>query len=202
METLTFSEHIGITTGQDDQIDYLIEVLYKSRSEEHELRTARNGWQVRDVLNTSVTMHNIVPMIYKRVGEYLEVYEPNQEMMFGINNIWGNILPPGGYNIMHDHPGCQLTCVWWLQAEENSGDLLVQNPCPSSRLRDYSAMRSIDTLHRIKPERNKMVFFNSQLCHLVDANNSDSDRISISLNIDLANPRTGTRSGLPVAKVV
>lgn len=204
MESITFKEHIGITTGDETQIDYIIKLLYKSRDRDpnQQIRTVRNGWQIRDFLKESPTIHNIVPLFYSNLSEYLKLYEPTDGIQFNINNIWANILPPGGFNTLHDHPGCQIAAVWWLKAEENSGDILLQNPFPSKRLRDYRAMRNVHILERIKPERNKMIFFDSSLMHMVDANNSNADRISISMNFDLSNKQTGTRGGLPIVPVV
>ena len=204
MESITFKEHVGITTGDDTQIDYLIKLLYRSRDNDpnQQIRTVRNGWQIRDFMKESPTIHNLVPLFYSNLSEYLKLYEPTDGIQFNINNIWANILAPGGFNTLHDHPGCQIAAVWWLKAEENSGDILIQNPFPSKRLRDYRAMRNVHILERIKPERNKMVFFDSSLMHMVDANNSNADRISISMNFDLSNKQTGTGGGLPVVPVV
>lgn len=204
MESITFKEHIGITTGDDAQIDHLIKVLYKIRDKDpnQETRSVKRGWQIRDFLTETPTIHNLVPLFYSNLAKYLELYDPIEGMQFNINNMWGNILPPGGFNDLHNHAGCQIAAVWWLQVEENCGDLILQNPFPSGRLRDYRSLKNVHIVERIKPERNKMVFFNSSLMHLVDANNSNADRISISMNFDLANKQTGTAAGLPVVPVV
>ena len=84
---------------------------------------------------------------------------------------------------MHHHTVGEFSGVFWLKANENSGDLVVMNPYPNNMMntctiakRDYNAMY-------FTPQRNKGLFFNSNLIHYVDVNRSQEDRVSIAYHI-------------------
>ena len=89
---------------------------------------------------------------------------------------------------MHHHLVGEFSGTLWIQAEQNSGQLIIMNPfsnrfmntcvIPSPETRDYNAIH-------IDPESNKGVFFNSHLVHYVDINRSQKDRVSIAYNIGI-----------------
>lgn len=82
---------------------------------------------------------------------------------------WFNIMQAGDRTARHNHEEDDelLSCVYYLSAPENSGDLLL-----------FPAEGEI----RIKPVEGRFVFFSPRLAHAVAENRSGQRRISIAFN--------------------
>jgi hypothetical protein len=127
------------------------------------------------------------PLLMNVLGKSLEavkqIYEPAVELR--LEKYWININPPGSYNVRHTHPRSVLACTLYLETPENSGDLVLYNMNAAQVFSAYSykSAQYNFTEWRIKPRPGLFVAFPGWLDHSVDPNNSDSDRISISMNI-------------------
>ncbi|GHA20736.1 2OG-Fe(II) oxygenase-related protein [Arenicella chitinivorans] len=108
-------------------------------------------------------------------------------------NMWANINPRQGYNRSHVHPGSLWSGVYYVQAPENCGQLIFQDPraqvsvmAPSlNESRERGAEHWPEVYHRAVEGR--LILFPSWLRHEVEPNMSpltspDSDRVSISFN--------------------
>ena len=109
-----------------------------------------------------------------------------------ILNHWININGPNSYNIMHDHPMCDLSGVYYINVPENSGNIYFQSPhnfVANAELFSYNAQARQDLKQYIqmdiKPKDGLLLIFPAYLQHGVTVNQSNEDRISISFNIKL-----------------
>lgn len=86
---------------------------------------------------------------------------------------WFNIMQPGDRTARHNHEEEDelLSCVYYLAAPENSGDLLL-----------FTAAREI----RMPPVEGRLVFFSPRLAHAVAENRSGARRVSIAFNFGQA----------------
>lgn len=104
-------------------------------------------------------------------------------------NAWGIINPRHGYNTLHNHPLSFLSGVYYLQGNEDSGNIEFRDPrevrmmevIPQSGNNRWT-FKSV----RYAPEPGRMLIFPSWLLHEVKPNQSDEDRICISFNVGCA----------------
>lgn len=131
----------------------------------------------------SVNNPLLMGILSKSLQAVKSIYEPSVELR--LEKYWVNINPPGSYNVRHTHPRSVLACTLYLETPDNSGDLVLYNMNPAQVFAAYSFKKTHYnfTEYRIKPRPGLFVAFPGWLDHSVDPNNSDRDRISISMNI-------------------
>jgi ectoine hydroxylase-related dioxygenase (phytanoyl-CoA dioxygenase family) len=85
---------------------------------------------------------------------------------------WFNAMQPGDKTARHNHDEEDelLSCVYYITAPQQSGDLLLFD--------------REETL-RVTPEAGKLVLFSPKLAHAVDENRSDQQRLSVAFNFGL-----------------
>ena len=143
------------------------------------------GWQsdsVRTGDNSQVDMlvtalNNEVEQITKQTGlPPLELY-----------NLWININGKGCYNVAHDHIGAVLTGVYYVEAEDNQGNIRFDRSdsaryflpeIPADIKQNYFNSQACE----YKSITNALYIFPAWLQHSVGVNMSDKERISISFN--------------------
>jgi uncharacterized protein (TIGR02466 family) len=127
------------------------------------------------------------PLLMKILSESLELvkdaYQPSVKLF--LEKYWININPPGSYNVRHTHPRSVLACTLYLKTPTDSGDLVLYNTNPAQVFSCYSnnPAQYNYTEWRIRPQPGLFVACPGWLDHSVDPNLSNSDRISISMNI-------------------
>ena len=108
--------------------------------------------------------------------------------------MWININKPGDFNNKHNHPGSDLSGVFWIKSLQKSGNLAFYSPNFMTQIHQINSIK--DEISKklfttptidIEPLEGVIVLFPSDLNHAVQKNNSDEDRISVSFNIDLRN---------------
>ena len=105
-----------------------------------------------------------------------------------MSNLWVNINGYKDSNSIHLHPGAVFSGVFYVKANENSGNLIFHNPCEdlmdiffSDNVSEYNSKNSTEWF--FKPEENNLILFPGYLKHSVGPNlNKKEKRISISFN--------------------
>lgn len=92
---------------------------------------------------------------------------------------WVNYHPTGKDNSIHDHSGRKLTATYYINAPDDSGDLLLIDPRGGV---DWGTVAG-KKFHRVKPTEGKLVFFPGFLLHMVESNQSPDPRISLTSDI-------------------
>ena len=125
----------------------------------------------------------------------------NNKNVFNIKDLskakmqmWININRPGDSNSKHNHPGSDLSGVFWVKSLQKSGNLTFYSPNVMTQMEQINSIKDeigkklfITPTVEIEPLEGVIVLFPSDLPHAVQKNNSDEDRISVSFNIDLRN---------------
>jgi uncharacterized protein (TIGR02466 family) len=117
------------------------------------------------------------------ICQYLNV-RPNLNLK--MKEFWINVNPTGSRNKMHDHPASVFSAVYYVQANDNSGDIGFGNP---SQMTEFWWRSIVDQRHhntlivKYKPITGKLIVFPSWLVHFVEPNKHKSDRISIAFNM-------------------
>jgi uncharacterized protein (TIGR02466 family) len=98
---------------------------------------------------------------------------------------WINLTHPGDYQEYHVHPNNHISVVYYVKVPENCGNLVFRSHCADKDM----FLLPVSVLTRfsfktwsVKPLENQIVFFRSNLSHMVEKNRSLDDRVSISLN--------------------
>lgn len=97
---------------------------------------------------------------------------------------WANYNLPGQSMGVHDHGGSKITATYYIQAEENCGDLLLIDPRGGVDW-DKEIHNNVNgaKFKRVVPKPGKLVFFPSYVLHSVDINKSKDIRISLSTDM-------------------
>ena len=102
-----------------------------------------------------------------------------------------NVIPPGQNDSPHHHPGIVLVGVYYVQADDNSGDILLHDPrgaiptfWTDPQTRRDGPEKDGRTFHRITPVEGMLLLFPNYVIHSVEANLSNRVRLSIILDID------------------
>jgi len=182
-------------------VDYLnidnqeiIEFCYQHRLE-NPGREEDGGYQSLNVYLKENRLSKLFQEIEKRILDIKKNYfSIKDEYQLEIVNSWFNINSPSGGckgpGYPHLHTFRFLSCVYYPQAEKNSGNLVL---LPPSAIAEYAVPNQIKkhvhefnaTRWTIEPESNKLLIFPGWITHYVENNNSNKDRISVVANISL-----------------
>ena len=164
-----------LSSHQYQSKDYLDRLFEIEQTEQSAKKSNFGGFQTRDNLNdTEGVLKELVNYINNIANDIAKEYTNKK---IGITEMWGNINYKYSSNGAHTHSGI-FSGVFYLQTPENCGNLVFCNPAVRSdghliRAKNYS----------IKPQALACIMFPSWLEHYVEANLSDSKRVSLSFNI-------------------
>lgn len=166
---------------QYQSMDYIQRLFEIVETEPTQKKSNQNGYQTRDDLNdTEPIFKELVIRINNLSNQILDTVLENQHPpRVEIKEMWGNINYHQNFNWAHTHGGI-LSGVFYLKVPENSGKLIFLNPS----VRSHASLIK-EPNYVIQPENLACILFPSWLEHLVEPNQSQEPRISISFNIDI-----------------
>ena len=171
----------------------LIKFVYWEREEDpHGVNFSNvGGWQSKG------TYHQFDNILLSTVTNALTSYFSNDvldmEREIKCDGMWMNINKKGDYNATHNHPGCHLAGVFWIQSPKGCGNIELQNP--NSFPMGHEMMRytekfqkksSAYPVYMFPPTEGTLLLFPACINHRVSASQSDEDRISVAFNLSLA----------------
>jgi len=105
---------------------------------------------------------------------------------------WYNINYKNNYNHPHSHVNCILSGVFYIDVDDNSGDIVFTRNDSEYSMLGFAALKDkkTDTFspdfslnYSVKPKNGKLIIFPSHLKHRVEQNLSNRERISLSFDI-------------------
>lgn len=99
---------------------------------------------------------------------------------------WINLAGPGAYQEYHIHPGSHFSTVYYAKVPEGCNSKLVFQSSKyyvdmySLPVRNYTPANFGTFIY--EPKEGDLVIFRSHIPHMVTKNQSDQDRVSISIN--------------------
>lgn len=168
----------------DEAIKYCYEVRKNSPGR---VLSNAGGWQSNS-LHFNYFIESPLAPFFKEISPLLnelavEVASPN---VLNFGYAWININKKGDKNILHSHPNCFFSGVFYLR-DKNSKIKFVKNYDISNWWKEsmQSESNTLSTFNEIEftPHAGDLIIFPSWLQHYVDYNEYDSERISISFNI-------------------
>ena len=105
-----------------------------------------------------------------------------------ITGMWSIFNKKTASNSRHIHPNNYISAAYYVKAPKDSGNIVFYDPRSDNVIRTpiISKPNKLNSnVFSIEPKKGLLVLFPSYLHHSVDINNSDEERIVISVNIDL-----------------
>ena len=163
----------------------LLNVIYRLKSQDAGV-TASNvlGWHSRGNLFDLEEMQPFQEMVNTAIAECAQALGYNQ-VSIRPANCWANVNPKYASNKIHDHANCLFSGVYYLQAPENSGNLMFYDPREARTfykpgVQNFTTYTADAVAHA--PVAGLLLIFPSWLKHGVEPNLNDVDRVSISFN--------------------
>ena len=142
------------------------------------------GWQSRDInLSEYSELIIIKNILNEKILEMSKDIDPN--VVLELNNTWININEPGNSNRTHFHPASAFSGTIYISVNENSGRIAFYNDASPQKHYPFVCETSPLFFKNVfyTPKNGMIVMFPSWIPHEVEANMSNTHRISISFNI-------------------
>jgi uncharacterized protein (TIGR02466 family) len=163
--------------------------LLKNKSEGKVVSNV-DGWQSEDICRDKITF-NVAKLLDEIEIQSKSIFKEHglkSNINIAISNSWVNINPKGSSNIAHSHPESVMSGVYYIKANQNSGDIIFYG---DPRLEFYNQLY-FDTKNKntheyvvYKPIVGRVLIFPPWLLHAVMTNKSEGDRISIAFNFGI-----------------
>lgn len=161
---------------------------------------AGNGsYTVDKYFLNSPELAELKEQIMERVKEYIHGYlDVTNDFEFVMENSWINRHQTGDYSPSHWHGSSLMSGVYYVQVEENAGDIVFHKDQRHLNLFDpiipikFNYEKTLDQNKMnvyntnnfgITPQAGDLVLFPSHLAHSVEVNNSNKTRYCIAFNL-------------------
>lgn len=145
------------------------------------------GYQTKSYANSIFNKYFDVP-----INNYLKTLKFRKPIKWHITSLWLNENNNKDYNRPHAHlhPTNHFSCVWYLEAPKDCGNLIFLNERGFSSIDQSDLFYLLDdpiaySNYTIIPENNLFIIFPASLVHYVEMNRTNDKRISTSFNIGL-----------------
>jgi uncharacterized protein (TIGR02466 family) len=100
---------------------------------------------------------------------------------------WINSLQHGQWTSPHSHPGSKFAGVYYVQAPEGSGNLLIQDPSAGSEWCNYvDGPRDCRVYQKVQAVTGRLIVFPAHLVHCTEPNLLHTPRICVATNFEPA----------------
>ena len=169
----------------------LIKLIYEEKKKDPVGVTISNdgGWQSKKLQGPNLISDLIINEV---ISYFIKNKIFKEGVLLKLNGLWANINKRGDSNVLHDHPNCDLSGVFWIKIPKDSGRIEFNSPhsyAQYNELESYTSELKDNILsHHVRwnqPTPGQILIFPSCLLHRVRKSNSNQDRISVSFNINL-----------------
>jgi uncharacterized protein (TIGR02466 family) len=102
------------------------------------------------------------------------------------DSLWVNILAPGGHHSGHIHPHSVISGTYYITVPKNAAALRFEDPrlamMMAAPMRTSNAPQDLQPFVAMSPKAGQLFLWESWLRHEVPANQSKTDRLSVSFN--------------------
>jgi uncharacterized protein (TIGR02466 family) len=103
---------------------------------------------------------------------------------FEITTSWFTKMEKGQASNNHNHNNCMFSAVFYLQVDENTGDIHFQTYDTRRYcldIEEFNVFNSVD--YKFTPINNTLLLFPAEMFHMVKENTSDMTRYSLAFNL-------------------
>lgn len=183
----TFPSHVygetflGHSSYDLKNIETSIELIRRGDVNGSSYSNTEFGWQSRCIPQGGA-FENITQRICAEAYDFIKQLESFNFSKITMSNLWANINYKGDINWPHNHGG-DLSGAYYIKVPENSGNLEFVRY--SDRLTKLGSFFNKNYCKILKPQKDKLILFDSACLHLVTKNNNVEPRISLSFNLDI-----------------
>lgn len=132
--------------------------------------------------SSSIDIKKHFSELFEAILKILEFISTETEMNLVLDNSWVNINKTGDFNKSHCHPLSSMSAVFYLKSQEDSGNIVFNNPTLAMHYPINTKNKYFWGTYRFSPVQGRLFVFPSYLEHLVEQNKNKEDRISLALN--------------------
>jgi uncharacterized protein (TIGR02466 family) len=148
-------------------------------------KSNRGGFQTNGIINKDLN-EELSKMVIKHIPNYLEQGRYN----ITVANAWINENKKGDYNVMHTHPGSEMSAVYYVKLpKDNDNHINFYRPnfelFQFNQFEDKFFHKSFTWIYKYPVKENNLLIFPAYLFHDVPANTSDEKRITVAMNINI-----------------
>lgn len=147
------------------------------------------GWHSADDLHRRPGFAPLVAFIEAGVAEAVRFLKWDARQVAPVlATCWANVNGPGASNVVHTHPHCFLSGVYYVQGDEAGGCLFLLDPRPAAVMIAPPVSAFTPWTYqqvRYAPTPGRMLLFPAWLQHGVEPNRGTADRVCVSFNIGL-----------------
>ena len=143
------------------------------------------GWQSTHELHELAEYSNLVTCIDHAVEGVLRFLKVSYDD-FQITGCWANVNRQGASHRVHNHPNNFLSGVYYIQTDDGADTINFHDPRnQASVIRPPVTELTRENTDQVvvNVSDGTLLIFPSYLEHSVDANQSDTERVSVSFNI-------------------
>jgi uncharacterized protein (TIGR02466 family) len=166
---------------QKNNIIFYNEVIYLK-----EKNNSQQNWDC-DTFNHSFVNKNLIEKTTMHVKKFAEQYGITNKKI-ECTTSWINLAQKNHYQEYHIHPLNHFSAVYYVKVPQNSGKILFKNHSTNGNMFPIVSKNLTQANYQtysIKPNECDLLIFRSNLQHMVEKNNSDKDRVSISMNFKI-----------------
>ena len=172
--------------GTPEYNKYLEEkIIAWSKQDKGVVKTNVNGWHSETDMHEKLEYKHLVEELYIAQEEiYKDECLDNGPHL---GNMWANINYKGGFNRPHIHPNSLWSGVYYVKTPKECGHLKIEDPKSVSLMVRPRKTKEKEPQHlcrevHFEPVAGRLIMFPAWLNHMVETNQSDEPRISISFN--------------------
>ncbi len=150
----------------------------------------RHQWQTPTDLQTRAEFQRLNEIVLAAAREIL-AYLELKPMPLEITGAWANVSLPGATHIEHSHPNNLLSFVYYPRVPRGGDSIEFHDPRPQAHViaPPFIALNAkIASTARVSVEAGRLVAFPSWLRHSVPVHQGQGERMSIALNVMIAEP--------------
>jgi uncharacterized protein (TIGR02466 family) len=179
----TFENYSSIKNSLVNQI-----LPFFSDKEQHSHKLFLNGYSISEKvkdLHTRINAPELIDFVNLHLQEYWIQSGFTKLLKPYILHSWANVVPPGGSLHLHNHNPNVIAGVFYVNANNNHGNLQLENPLNLLLGRlpwDRTNSSPINFEQEIAVDDGKLIMFPGWLNHRTPPNRDSTDRIVMGFN--------------------
>jgi uncharacterized protein (TIGR02466 family) len=149
------------------------------------------GFHSKPIEHNNIVINNFIKFIFPTLHEFLKEFNFENKLEIAFKKPWITINKKNNANQTHTHAGADFSCVYYIKAPKNCGNLIFYNNpyinygCKyfKYKINNYNEINSLSW--NVEPKEGTLIMFPSYLEHSVEENKSNEKRISMAFDINI-----------------